>query len=303
MYGVIDIGSNTIRLVIYKVESNKIIPMINKKCSVGLAGYINKKNCLKKKGIDKAIKALLVFKEILGYISVKEVFPFATASLRNISNSKAVLEEIKEKTGFEVTLLSGEEEAILDYYGVLQSIGIESGLMVDIGGGSTELVFFKDREVVVKKSLPIGSLNLYIKFVKNLIPTKKEIKDIENYVKERLTEIKLPTDDIVFEPICAVGGTARAAQKLLEDMDLIDSEEYCCTLLSDILETLKNDTSNYYENLLKSSADRIHTFAPGLIVLKTISEFYGSQSVITSKYGVREGFLQNVLQRQGVMPK
>lgn len=301
MYGVIDIGSNTIRLVVYKLENNRILPMINKKFSVGLAGYVDANNNLNKLGIEKAIRSLKEFREILNYIQIKEIFPFATASLRNIDNSAAVLEKIKEETGFDIRLLSGTEEATFDYYGVLQSVNIESGLMVDIGGGSTELVFFKDREIICTESLPIGSLNLYKKHIEGLIPTKKELKDIKQIVKQHLDNLKLPESPLICQPICGVGGTARATQKLLQDMEFLYTNEYNAELLQKLQNILKEDSAMFYDNLLKSSPDRVHTFAPGLIVLNTIAKHYDSHSIITSDYGVREGYLFYLLQERGLI--
>ena len=135
MYAVIDIGSNTIRLVLYKIENNQIKSLLNKKSPAGLAGYINKDHCLKKSGIRKAVAVLSEFKEILDHMTIQEVFPFATASLRNINNAPEVLEAIRENCGFEVRILSGEEEAIFDYYGALQAMEMDKGLLTDIGGG------------------------------------------------------------------------------------------------------------------------------------------------------------------------
>ena len=152
MYAVIDIGSNTIRLVLYKIENNQIKSLLNKKSPAGLAGYINKDRCLKKSGIRKAVAVLSEFKEILDHMTIQEVFPFATASLRNINNAPEVLEAIRENCGFEVRILSGEEEAIFDYYGALQAMEMDKGLLTDIGGGSTEIVRLENGKIVCKKS-------------------------------------------------------------------------------------------------------------------------------------------------------
>lgn len=107
----------------YKIENNQIKSLLNKKSPAGLAGYINKDRCLKKSGIRKAVAVLSEFREILDHMTIQEVFPFATASLRNINNAPEVLEAIRENCGFEVRILSGEEEAIFDYYGALPGHG------------------------------------------------------------------------------------------------------------------------------------------------------------------------------------
>ncbi len=301
MYGVIDIGSNTIRLVVYKIEDEKNVPMINKKKSVGLAGYISSDNLLKKKGIEKAIEVLKEFQEIIAHMKIKEVFPFATASIRNIKNTEEVLQEIKKETDFDVVILSGEEEATFDYYGAIQSVKIHDGLLVDIGGGSTELVFFKNKEVIKTTSLPIGSLNLYKKYVENLLPTNKDLKDIKQHTKELLKDIKPPKKDISLEIICGVGGTIRATKKLLKNMDIISSSEYKASHIDDLFEALKDDKKNFYQNLLETSPDRIHTFLTGLMIFDTIINYYDSKTIITSRYGVREGYLYYLLEERGVI--
>ena len=161
MYAIIDIGSNTIRMVLYKVIDNEIQQMLNSKIPAGLAGYIDNNNMLSKKGILKAIEALSKFETILESVDVKEVHAFATASLRNISNSEEVLAEIKKHCSFDIEIISGKEEALYDYYGTMKSISSGNGLLVDVGGGSTELVYFENGTLLSTCSIPVGSLNMY----------------------------------------------------------------------------------------------------------------------------------------------
>ena len=85
-----------------------------------------------------------------------------------------MLQAIQEASGFSVRVLSGQEEATFDYYGAIQSAPPDSGLLADVGGGSTELVQFRDREVICADSIAIGSLNLYNRFVAGILPTRAE---------------------------------------------------------------------------------------------------------------------------------
>lgn len=125
-------------------------------------------------------------------MTIQEVFPFATASLRNINNAPEVLEAIRENCGFEVRILSGEEEAIFDYYGALQAMEMDKGLLTDIGGGSTELVFYQDHAIQRATSLPMGSLNLYQQYVKNhLIAKKSELQQIQKEVRKNYRNCRL----------------------------------------------------------------------------------------------------------------
>ena len=143
MYSVIDIGSNTIRLVVYRVDSEGITAILNNKYTAGLAAYIGKDGALSDEGIERLVDVMGKFRDAVELLPGCEVFPFATASLRNVTNREEILRRVKEATGFDIRVLSGYEEAMLDYHGAVRSMPGEEGLLVDVGGGSTELVFFK----------------------------------------------------------------------------------------------------------------------------------------------------------------
>ena len=164
MYAVIDIGSNTIRLVLYRVVDGEPRQMLNSKQAAGLAGYVDKEQRLTQKGIQKAIEVLRKFQLILESVTPRETFVFATASLRNVVNTQEVVQAIRKACGLEVRVLTGKEEALLDYSGALQALHVQDGLMVDIGGGSTELVRFREGKAQCACSLPMGSLNMYTRF-------------------------------------------------------------------------------------------------------------------------------------------
>lgn len=116
-------------------------------------------------------------RKLAGQIHLQEVFPFATASLRNITNTEEVRQAIQAGTGFSVRVLSGQEEATFDYYGAIQSAPPASGLLADVGGGSTELVQFRDRTVLCADSIAVGSLNLFHRFVESLRQPVRGTKD------------------------------------------------------------------------------------------------------------------------------
>lgn len=300
MYAVIDIGSNTIRLVIYKIENNQIKSLLNKKSPAGLAGYINKNKCLKKSGIKKAVAVLSEFREILDHMMIKEVFPFATASLRNINNAPEVLEIIKKECGFDVRILSGEEEAVFDYYGALQAMEMDCGLLCDIGGGSTELVYYRDHSIHMASSLPMGSLNLYQGYVKNLIPKKNELLEIRERVLKELKQ--LPPTKTPVTDLCAIGGSARAALQMIQFCFKHTQEAhrfYPPQFLRDLLDCAVKTPDVFVHRLLKTAPDRIHTFLPGIVVLHTIADFYHIQRITTVNYGVREGYLYYLLEQRG----
>ena len=159
-YGVIDIGSNTIRLVIYKWEEPELTALLNKKESAGLANYVDRDGGLSEAGICRAEQALAEFREILEHVEVERTYVFATASLRNISNTGIVVERLRRSSGFDIQVISGEEEADYDFRGALRATGLEDGLLVDVGGGTTGISVLKDGKVIFTGDEPTGGTHM-----------------------------------------------------------------------------------------------------------------------------------------------
>lgn len=299
MHCVIDIGSNTIRLAVYRVDSSGLHPILNNKCAAGLASYVDGKNCLSDRGVEKLISVLREFQSILEMLPNCPVYPFATASLRNIVNTQQVLQRVWEETGLHIRVLSGYEEATLDYRGAVGSMDGGSGLMVDIGGGSTELVFFHDERILAAKSIPLGSLNLFSRFVSNLFPTKKELRAMEEEVRTTLLQSLPPAAEYVAQPLCGVGGTARAALTLYQNLEGEESGGvYERAFLKKVLHQADENPRKLLRRILKIAPDRVHTLVPGVLILHTVARVYGSRTILTSPHGVREGYLSLMLERE-----
>lgn len=289
IYGIIDVGSNTIRLSIYKYENNKVILLLNKKTMAGLAGYV-KDGELSNAGIKKACEVLKAYREIVDNFQIDNVFVFATASLRNVSNTDEAVLRIKEETGFNTEIILGENEAIYDFIGASQVVDISDGILIDIGGGSTELVMYKNKEIIKAYSIPIGSLSMYSKYVSNLLPTENERTAIKGEVLYHLKKLGGIKENSV---ACGVGGTIRATGELCENIfkkdctrSLIKSEN-----IKKIIKKCDESENALLRKILKVVPDRVHTIIPGMIILNTIVKFYDIKEIHVSPYGVREGYL------------
>lgn len=298
LYGVIDIGSNTIRLAVYQVTDQNIQALFSKKSTAGLASYINKTGGLTQKGIDKAVSVLNEFKPILNHITLKKLFIFATASLRNIVNSQQAIKEIYEKTDFDIDLISGEQEGIYGFAGICIQTPLETGLLVDIGGGSTELVTYYKGTVQKSVSLSIGSLNLYKKFVKEIFPSRNEIKEMTKYISNELEAVE---NTKVYPLIYGVGGTVRAASHL--NNQILNLLPECNKIyfkdLDKMISLFFNDTKTMSKKMLKIAPERIHTILPGILILNEIRKKFGSDLICVSSFGVREGYLYTKLFLEG----
>ncbi len=303
LYAIIDIGSNTMRLSVYKVEEGRFSVMFHKKEMASLASYVDDDDRLSKAGIRQAIDILYSFTSICECLGVESIYPFATASLRNIVNTQEVVEKIENETGYVISVLTGRQEAEYDFLGAMNAVDLSEGLLVDIGGGSTELVFFKRRAALVSASLPIGSLNLYKRFIAGLIPDENESQEICAMVARELATVELPSEKNDTTVICGVGGTIRAASRLYNAHYDLPSDNWVFDYrdLCELLEIFSQDTRENRAKILRIIPERIHTIVPGMLVLKTIAERYDCRKVVVSTCGVREGYLLTVLTAQGLM--
>ena len=288
---VIDIGSNSVRLTLYRIEKKNFSILFREKIMAGLAGYVEE-GALSEEGNRCACDTLLEFRQTLETLGINRVAVFATASLRNISNTDAAINEIEASTGFSVEVIGGEEEALLGYFGAMQELNVSGGVFVDVGGASTEIVTFENGNVVTSASFHLGSLSLYRKCVKNIIPGEGSLRRIKAAIDE-----EIDNDGIMSEgkrsPMICVGGTARAALKLA--VKYFGLPEGSCSITSSQFEQLCDmlccGDRKAVDLILRTEADRIHTIIPGMMILKYILAHSGSEEIIVSKYGVREGYL------------
>lgn len=290
MYCIIDIGSNTMRLSCYRVIDQQLTYVFHKKRMAGLASYVEENGNLTKKGLEKAIEILSDFKKIIQSVGIDTVFIIATASFRNVKNTQEILTQIRDTTGFDVEVLSGEEEAIYDFIGASHLSSPRDGMVVDIGGGSTELVFYSGVNIKKALSLPFGSLNLYSKKVEKLFPKKDEVHEIRKLIKDSLDKLGITINN---QTILGVGGTNRAVCKLYNEFFSLPSDNKVmkCNKITKMLHKIREDKQIALSYILQIVPDRIHTIIPGMIIMDEINKYYQCNDVEVSSWGVREGYL------------
>ena len=293
MYAVIDIGSNKVRMVLYKLSAaGQLTPVVNCKEAVALMGYIGLDNTMSEKGIIRISEILKRFLQIIENTGVSDFFTFATASIRNAANSLQIVRQIKENSGVTVQLLTAEEEALYDYYGIIGTLKETEGIIADIGGRSTEIVLFKEKKQVSACAIPVGSLNMYTSYVNDIIPAAGELSRITDIALEFLKKNASPKSDTDTKILCGVGGTARAFLKLNRELfDTGIQEKTPVERIHRILNLAEKNRDILSSAIIGAAPDRIHTLLPGLAILRAVCGFYGCEEIVVSSSGVREGFL------------
>ena len=296
-YAAIDIGSNTVRLCAYHVKNGKLSMFLNQRVMAKL-GSKTKNGALTEEGIEAACRALMELRQYIEQYNIQTVFAFATAALRNITNSKEAVLAIEQKTGFQIDLLSGEEEANFTFSGAAKAHNIKNGLIADIGGGSTELVLICQGQIKKAVSLPIGSLVAFVRFVGKRPAGKEQIMAIRSCVREMI-ETHFTADEKA-TVIYGIGGAPRAAMEL-EKLLYPDSGGAIQTL-EQLLYQLLEDEALAEKSILQASPERLDTALPGMAILCEIASFFDCKRLDICCAGVREGYLykqMESLQKEG----
>ncbi len=294
LHGIIDIGSNTIRMAVYLIEGGHFEQLMKRKATVGLASYVED-GIMQPEGIDKAVETILEYKKFLYCFKITQVTAFTTAALRNAKNSSQAVGEIEHRTGIKIQVISGDEEATLDFIGATHSLNNSSGLLIDIGGGSTEIVTYRDRQIQYKTSLPIGSLGFAKKYVSGILPTMQECMEMHG---EAEATIGASADFMTISEaeIVGIGGTFKGACALNNELFNLPAvnrrleTKNIRTLISNFVSDM-GMTQKMAVTLMRSVPERLNTIIPGLIIASVLSRRFQSHWITYSDSGVREGYI------------
>ena len=297
--GIIDLGSNTIRLVIFDVDKSpgkRLRPgqfreILNEKTVAGLSAYVED-GAFTDAGVERAVDVLRDHEKSARNVGCREIRVFATAVLRNCSNSAKVTAEVERQTGMPIDLISGEEEAHLGFVGASIKMKMERGVLIDIGGGSTELTHISDGHDIANMSLAQGSVSSYAGFVSLVLPSHKERQRIRESIDRRIDECGAIAE-MHEKRMYGIGGSIRAVAKMLGRMTGSDraTRQISREDIATMRELLEDDPSRFAHLAVKAAPDRLHSMVPGCIIMDAVMDAVGAKGLQVCKYGVREGYL------------
>jgi exopolyphosphatase/guanosine-5'-triphosphate,3'-diphosphate pyrophosphatase len=289
--GIVDLSADSIRLSIYKHENREFRLLFTKQSFIGLLGYAED-GVLTQKGINTACTILRRFRTLLNDFNVEQAYAYASAELRSIPNCMEFLQRIRDDTEFIVDQLSGDNEARLSYDGAMRETEWDSGLFVGISGASTDLVSFTHRQINRAMSIPYGSLNLSLKYIKGVTPHKSNILDMKQELKRELKRTKLFEFDESYD-LCATGVSASAAIKLYNDIYDLDDDNTImeAAKFNSFLGKYYDDRRDFIKRIRRLVPDRIFTVIPGIVILNLIAAMSQSRFINVSFSGTREGYI------------
>ncbi len=290
--GVIDIGSNSVRLVAYEGLSRAPTPLYNDKVMAGLGRGVASTGLLPADGVAQALGALRRFRALADTMQLGSVYVLATAAARDALNGPLFLDEAEAIIGRPIELLSGEREAYLSALGVISGMHEAKGIVGDLGGGSLELIEIGGAGVGKGVSLKLGGLALQDASERSLKRAAKIVKDNLDRVP-LLGELKRGT-------FFAVGGTWRALAKLhMSQIDyplhVMQGYEIKAKEAIEFCQLVQRGPIEALPAIATVSSARRPLLAYGALVLEQVLRRSEAANVVISALGVREGLIYEKL--------
>jgi|AGTN01.1.fsa_nt_gi Exopolyphosphatase len=297
---IIDLGSNSARLVVANILEGGYFTVVDElKESVRLAQDMETDGFLRPLRMMQTIKTLRTFRTLYESHYVDKVFAYATAAVRRAKNQKTFIEDVQNSCGIKLQVISQEEEATFVYQGVINSMEIPKGLIVDIGGGSVKMINYNRRVMIAQDTLPFGAVTLTEKFQKINSPEERALQ-IEKFVTEQLEKLAwLKNLDSETQWI-GVGGSIRNLGKIsrrLKKYPLDMAHNYVIPFdeFDTIYDTIKPLDTEKVERIKGLSSARADIFPAALSVLAAIKSFIAKSIPVgelrISGAGLREGAL------------
>ncbi|WP_122892767.1 Ppx/GppA phosphatase family protein [Arcobacter peruensis] len=295
---IIDIGSNSMRMVVLQKSSRFAFNLINEtksRVKISEGCYENNGN-LQEIPMQRAYESMKSFLNISKSLKSRKVICVATSALRDAPNSKVFLSRIKKDFGLSIKVIDGEKEAYFGGVAAMNLLHDDSFVTVDIGGGSTEFCFVKDKNIVKSISLNIGTVRM-----KELFFNKNDIDGAREYIIDNLKkifELNVEVPDV----IVGIGGSIRSVSKIIMQrneypLDILHGYKYKVSKEEDFLNEIINAKDTDELKSLGVKKDRFDTIKEGTFIFKTILDELNISKVITSGAGVREGVYLNDLLR------
>ncbi|MDH3194902.1 MAG: Ppx/GppA family phosphatase [Hyphomicrobiales bacterium] len=289
---VIDIGSNSVRLVAYERHARSPTPLFNEKVLAGLGAGVATTGVLSSGSVEKALAALRRFTALAAQMRVINLHVLATAAIREAENGAAFIDEAEEICGVPITILSGEEEARISACGVISAFDHADGVAGDLGGGSLELAEVGGRKTGRGETLALGGLRLQAACGGSLKAAAKIVRDAlaESRAIKKLRK----------RTFYAVGGTWRSLARLhmrQNDYPLHVIHDYRFPVgdLKPFLASLTSGDLDAVRGIESVSKQRLALLPYGAIVLTEIIRAGRPDAVAVSALGLREGFLYSRL--------
>ncbi len=295
---VIDLGTNSVLLTVAELEKDKKIKtLLEDKQTPRLGESVDKTKRISSASIKRVFKTLVDFKQKAWKLEAEKIILLGTAALREANNSAQIKKFIVEKTALNLKIISGKKEAELAYWGAVADFKQKSKkfVLLDIGGGSTEVIFGTADKISKLKSLKLGSLRLTERFLKN---KKEGYSEMIKFIERKLVSLK-DIYRIQNSILIGSGGTITTLGALSLDLKKYDQRKVHGLLLSkskisSLLYKLEKIPLAERRNYMRVDPERADIIIGGTIILKQFMETFCFPDIFISDKSLRWGALEEI---------
>ena len=297
---IIDIGSNSARLVVYQQESGGQLRILaSARQSLGLVREVDSGGRLSAEAIGSTLRTLAEFRSVIRAHGAKRVVAVATAALRDAGNGRELVERARAELGMRIDVIDSGKEGYYGCIGGIRALPVNDGLVFDLGGGTVQIIEFRDRRPGAGRSLPLGSLRLSQAFIRHDPPSKREIRNLADHVGRTLKKSgirRLKGGKV----LVGVGGSIRNLAKVdarLNAYPIVRVHGYTLSRdrLDTVVEFLCSKPIRSAAKIAGLGRDREDSIIGGALAIQALVDRVGAREVIVSGQGVREGVVHSLL--------
>ena len=297
LYAAIDLGSVSFHLVIMTKRENKLVWTDCKKEIVRLAaGFDERSGTLRPEVKKRALKCLQNFRRAIGDIPIHHIRAVGTSTFRKLEDGDLFLAEAQKALGLTIDVLTGNQEAEYIYRGVSYALPSDTRFVIDIGGGSTELIVGNGRQALKTISVEIGCISLTQKFFDSNSLSQNQFIRAESYTDERMKQVVAPLKNLNWNAEYGTSGSVKAISWAMQHRNFSDGE-ITHEALEEMREGLLKCTNNHQlSEYIGLSYRRTAVFCGGFILMQSVFKHANLSYLKISQGAIREGLIHEMIE-------
>jgi exopolyphosphatase/guanosine-5'-triphosphate,3'-diphosphate pyrophosphatase len=282
-------------MVVYAYEPRKTYKLTDQvRQRVRLAEGLTSAARLQPAPIEHAVETLKLFRSLCGAEHVSHIIATGTSAVRDASNQVEFLSRIKRRTGLELRVLSGAEEAYYGYLGAMNTLNMREGLLFDLGGGSIEITQVRGRKMAHSASLPMGVVRLAERYMPAMPATRRQITALNADAAAQFSQYDWLTRSRGAGELIGMGGTARALAKLDQQaraypLERLHGYTLTAAALDQLIRRMSRMSTPQLLAMPGMNADRTDVILPGALAVRALLQAGGYDRFTVSGAGLREG--------------
>lgn len=293
-FATIDIGTNTVLLLVAQPRSNTFQPVVERSEITRLGRGVDRSGKLDEEAITETVAVVAKFAQEARSLGASQIACTTTSAARDAANGQEFLRRVEKEAQVLPEIISGDLEAQLSYESATRDLGNDSPLVVvDIGGGSTEFVYGQGSTISFRKSLDIGSVRLTEKFIKNDPPSIAERNEMQRFIDKALMALPMPEPEF---QLVGIAGTVTTVYAVANEIDPYDAQKVHLAKMTE--ETVRREGMRYFRLPLEKRlqlkgmpSKRADVIAAGTLILERVMVRLLALDLVVSDRGIRWGLL------------